>query len=458
MIRCRFLPFLFAGAWALRAGAAGEAGPHLITLEEAYDRTLATDQSIRIAYLEVRKARLLPWSALTRLGPQLTASGNYTRSESALTRPVTETEAAQEVGGAPSIHTVERTSHSRSGGASAGVSLQQPLIDMTVFPAYRAGKLSAESARLQQRFTVRGTLFGVAQAYYAVLEEQRFVEVNRETLRLSNEQLDLSQKRANVGEVTRSDVLRAEVVMQTARRTLIESENLLESRLNTLANILNFAPGTRYRVAEPPDYPTTLPAFEELLSRANGRREDLRVQDLAVLQDIERRKQVLGEYWPRVVVQFDGDINNNTGTSNSKQRAWQATVGVQVPIFTGGQREIDLATASLQIQQTQLNRDSLAKTIEQQVKDAWLAVRSLEETLKALRAQVAAADKGYQDLQNQYRSGEATSVDVLSALNDLNTARSDLNRQTYTYQVALRNLEQVTGTFQDRRVNQLKVR
>jgi len=131
---------------------------------------------------------------------------------------------------------------------------------------------------------------------------------------------------------------------------------------------------------------------------------------------------------------------------------------VQVPIFTGGQREIDLATASLQIQQTQLNRDSLAKTIEQQVKDAWLAVRSLEETLKALRAQVAAADKGYQDLQNQYRSGEATSVDVLSALNDLNTARSDLNRQTYTYQVALRNLEQVTGTFQDRRVNQLKVR
>ena len=60
----------------------------------------SSDQSIRIAYLEVRKARLLPWSALTRLGPQLAASGNYTRSESALTRPVTETEAAQEVANA----------------------------------------------------------------------------------------------------------------------------------------------------------------------------------------------------------------------------------------------------------------------------------------------------------------------------------------------------------------------
>jgi outer membrane protein TolC len=447
-----------AVAFAFRAGAADEGQGRVITLEQAYDRTLATDQSIRIAYLEVRKARLLPWSALTRLAPQLTASGSYRRGESAITRSFTETSGDTIDVNGSSLRSVELTSHTRSGAAAGGISLQQPLIDLTVFPAYRAGKLSEESARLQHRFTVRGTLFGVAKAYYAVLEQQRLVEVNRETLRLSKEQLDLATIRANVGEVTRADILRAEVAYQTARRTLIEDENILESRVNTLANILNLKPGTPYRVAEPPDYPTTLPPFEELLSRANGSREDLRAQDLAVKRDIERKNIVIGQYGPRVTANFDSDINNNTGTSNSKQRTWQATVGVQLPIFTGGQREIDLATARLQIQQTQLDRENLAKTIEQEVKDAWLTVRSLEETLKALRAQVAAADQGYQDLQNQYRAGTATSVDVLSALNDLNTARSDLNRQTYNYQVALRNLEQATGTFQERRVNQLKVR
>jgi outer membrane protein len=462
MIRCfRFLPLLLAGACALRAETAPVPKPKppgVITLEEAYDRALATDQSIRIAYLEVRKARLLPWSALTRIAPQLLANGNYRYGESALTRTFTETTGdALDVNGVQ-VRSVELTSHTRSGAAAAGFSLQQPLIDMTVFPAYRAGKLSAESARLQHRFTVRGTLFGVAQAYYAVLEQQRLVEVNRDTQRLAQEQLDLATIRANVGEVTRSDILRAEVTFQTARRTLIENENILESRVNTLSNILNYPPGTRLRITEPPDFPTTLPPFEELLKRANDRREDLQVQDLAVKQDIERKKIVLGEYAPRVTANFDGDIANNTGTSSSKQRAWQATVGVSVPIFTGGQREIDLATARLQIQQTQLNRDTLAKTIEQEVKDAWLTVRSLEETLKALRTQVVAADQGYEDIQNQYRAGEATSVDVLSALNDLNTGRSDLNRQTYNYQVALRNLEQVTGTFQERRVNQVKIR
>ena len=48
-----------------------------LTLEQAYDCALATDQSIRIAYWEVRKANLLPWSALSKLGPQINASGSY---------------------------------------------------------------------------------------------------------------------------------------------------------------------------------------------------------------------------------------------------------------------------------------------------------------------------------------------------------------------------------------------
>jgi outer membrane protein TolC len=92
------------------------------------------------------------------------------------------------------------------------------------------------------------------------------------------------------------------------------------------------------------------------------------------------------------------------------------------------------------------------------VKEGWLNVRTLDQTIKALRVQVAAAEQGYQDLKNQYAAGSATSVDVLSALNDLNEARKDLAFQTYAYQVALRNIEQVTGVFQQKRVQQVKLK
>ena len=95
----------------------------------------------------------------------------------------------------------------------------------------------------------------------------------------------------------------------------------------------------------------------------------------------------------------------------------------------------------------------MKKVVEQEVKDAWLNVKSLTETLAALRTQVAAAEQGYKDIKNQYGAGTSTSVDVLSALNDLNTARKDIAQQTYALQLALRKLEQVGGTFQQDRVN-----
>lgn len=416
-----------------------------VTLEQAYDRALKTDQSIRIAYYEVRKANLLPWSALTRVTPRLTAGTGYTKSRT------------NSVNFADDL-LKNQTLTRRTGAGNLDLNFSQTLIDLSVFPAYRLGKLSVRSAKLAQQFTIRETLFGVTSAYYEVLKQQRLVDVNKVTLQLAQEQLDLAEKRLDVGEVTRADVLRARVAVETARRTWIESANTLELDRNTLRNVLNLDPKAPLEVVEPPAYPRDLPAFETLLQRAYQSREDLQVKQLAVQQDVERKNVVLGEYAPKVTAQASGGYDNASGSSRSKQNAWSAGVGVDVPFFTGGQREIDLATAKHQIEQTKLELEQTQKTVEADVKQGWLSVRTLEGTLTALKVQVASAEQGYKDLQNQYAAGAAKSVDVLSALNDLDIARKELAVQTYQYEVALRNLEEVTGVFQQRRVLDAKIR
>lgn len=427
-----------------------------ITLEQAYDRALKTDQAIRIAYFEVRKANLLPLSALTRVTPRLSAGVGYDKARTNSVNFGGSQTQINSAGIAEELVVRNQTVVRRTGAASLDLNFSQTLIDLTVFPAYRLGKLSASSAKMAQRFTIRETLFGVATAYYEVLKQQRLVEVNQVTLRLSQEQLDLAEKRLAAGEVTRADVLRARVTVETARRTWIESSNVLELNRNTLRNVLNFDPKAPLEVVEPPAYPRDLPAFETLLQRAWRSREDLKVKELAVQQDVERKNVILGEYAPKVTASASGGYNNTTGSTRDKRNNWAAGIGVDVPIFTGGQREIDLATAKHQIEQTKLELEQTQKTVEADVKQAWLAVRTLEGTLTALKVQVAAAEQGYKDLQNQYAAGEAKSVDVLSALNDLDIARKELAVQTYQYEVALRNLEEVTGVFQQRRVMEAK--
>ena len=294
--------------------------PRSISLEQAYDLALATDQSIRIAYWEVRKANLLPWAALTRLGPQLNAGYGYTRSGATTTVPVTVATTTTTVSstGTPSTRTEFQSFDTHGGAGSGSISFEQPLIDLTVFPAYRLGKLSARSARLQLQFTVRETLFGVATAYFEVLKQQQLVVVNRLTFELADEQLNIAQKRVDVGVVKRSDVLNAQVAVETARQTqLVASENTSSSWIKIPWPIFSISPSTpSTRSLEPPDYPTELPPFGALLDRAYGHREDLRVKYLAIDQDIERKNGVLAEYGPwRVVLQGNSLAANDTGSS-----------------------------------------------------------------------------------------------------------------------------------------------
>ncbi|MEI6536026.1 MAG: TolC family protein [Verrucomicrobiaceae bacterium] len=430
----------------------------LITLEQAYDRTLATDQSIAIALIEIHKANLLPLSALTRLGPQISANigydpssvttsggstGTSTTSGSGLmsggTTPLTKSSSSRSV----TTHTDLRR---------ASISWQQTLLDFTVFPSYRLGKLTAESTKLQYQATVRDTLYGVARAYYDVLKQQSIVSVNQQTLDLAAEQLDQAQKRMDAGDVARTDVLRAKATLEAARKTLIESNSALALSRNTLANILNLDDHEGYVITEPAGAQGGKESFDFALNQAMMRREDYQISSIAIKQDIERRNEIKGQYGPRIVA----DVSQNWDRYNGSDRAqdnWSASLALQFPIFTGGQREIDMRTSADQIQQTRLNHDKLGKTIQEEVKAAWLAERTLRETIVAVRAGLEAAEQNYKDLQVQYDAGAKTNLDVQIALRDLNNARTTLTTQIYDYQVAVRDLERATASFQPLRVS-----
>jgi outer membrane protein TolC len=414
---------------------AGPDAGRKITLDQAYDIALATDQSIRVAYWEIRKANLLTWSALTRLGPHLSGGGEYDRN--------------QTHGGG--LIATDETS-------SLTFNYSQPFVDFSVFPAYRYGKLAALAARLQHQYTIRQTLFGVANAYYQVITQEGVVTVDQKTVDLAAQQLDVAQKRLNVGEVTPTDALNARVTLESAKVALIEAKNTLLMDRDTLGNILNLGGDTGFQVVLPPDYPTTIPPFEKLLAIAYRSREDLEVGDLAVDQDVAKKGEVVAEYAPTIAGAASDSYGNGHGFYGPQTQVWDANITVSMPFFTGGQREIDLKTAGEQVEEDKLNRDKIAKTVESDVRQAWLNANSLRESLESLRVQVDAARESYQDEVHEYQAGTAASVDVLVALTSLNSSENALAVQVYAFQVALRNLEQAAGVFQQQRVQQAKVK
>ena len=405
-----------------------------MTIDEAYEHALATDQSIAIALAETRKAKLLTWSAAAKLGPQLTGNAGYSQPQSDITSA-----------GEPVLVDTR----------SANITLQQPLLDLTVFAAYRAGKLTIEEARLTYRSSVRTVLFGVTQAYYEVLKQQSVVAVSEQTLTLAREQLALAERRYNVGVAVKSDMLRARVQAEQANRDLIGAQNALQNAHTVLDNVLNLGADREIAVSDPPAHAPSKESLETLLNRAYECREDFLAGRLAIEERDEEHNVVRAEYGPRLFGQFTYQWIDPE-TQSEKNDFWLAAVTVQIPFFTGGQREVDLKRTTIETGEAKLRQETLAKSIQEDVRAAWLNLHALEQTLAALRAQLDAAEESYKDLQSQYRAGSATSLDVMSALNDLNSARKDLITQTYDYQIALQNLERVTGVFQNPLMEKLK--
>jgi outer membrane protein len=443
----RRFPHVFL-ALALVPGLAWSAGEHddsseprVLTLDLAYDLALATDQSIAIAYAEARKGALEPASALTRMFPTL--NGNATSNRNDRT-------------GAGRGFNSQLGNISVAGAQTnnnASLTFVQPFLDLTAIPAYRRGKLISESTRLQYKAAIRQTLYSVAQAFYDVLSQQRIVEVSVETLRLAGENLEVAQKRAAAGAVTRTDVLRASAAQEENRRALIQAQNELVVRRNVLGNLLDLKQ-RKFTVVEPPAnsqaHHPGADGLDAILETAYSHREDLRAQELVIAQDEQRRKEIKAQYAPTVTGQASASTSEASGNRNSSD--WQAVLAVRVPFIDAGTRAVDLRRAGIQVEQSRANYDQFRESVQEEVTNAFVLVRTLKETIEALQAQVEAEEQAYNDVQTQYQAGTARSLDVLDALRTLNNARKDLAVQTYGYQTALRRLEQVTGILQEERV------
>jgi outer membrane protein len=432
------LRILFFSAGMAAAAQAAETRPPLagpapsrLTLDQAYDRALATDQSIALALQTVVQADLQPARALTRLTPRLDGSLS-----------------ADHNGSGDNGFDFDRAT-----GGRTRLSLSQQLFDPTVGPAYRAGLLSAQESRLDYRATIRDTALAVASAYYEVLRQQALVSVSKESLRLAEGQKNLAEQLLAVGEVIRTDVLTADVTLQRGKRTLVEAENTLKYARTLLANILNFDPGSSFEVVEPKGYDIASQSLPELRARARRQRDDLQRLLTALVRRGENFNETRASYQPSVSASVSAGRNlNNNSTSTEGQTDYSAGVSVSIPLFSGGEKALDLKRDEVEIAKAKLDYERAAKQSDEEVTAAWLETRTLEQTLVTLRAEVNSAEENYSLLQQQYRLGESKSLDVLQALTDLNTSRTDLTVSLYQFQLATRELAARTADFERIRV------
>src|SRR5205814_9101569 len=211
-------------------------------------------------------------------------------------------------------------------------------------PLYRGGRTEAQTrqaintvqATRAQTLGVETQVFqAVAQSYLDVVRDQTLVEVNRNNEQVLRRQLEATQDRFRVGEVTRTDVAQAESQLAQATAQRINAEGQLEVSRANYARAVGHPPGRLVLPRERPVLPATRDEALALAANNNPSVISANFSELAARDNID---VVRGQLLPQVSV--IGDLNRSYAPSLAQRNSRQDTASVQarltVPLYEGG--------------------------------------------------------------------------------------------------------------------------
>ena len=377
--------------WLCAAGVAS-AQPAVIervTFDEAVRRALESNPGVAEAVQSILRADALLQEARTVRQP--TVSGSVTTT-------VLDSER-----GFDDFVTQPRTQ------SLLGMSLSYPVLAAARWAQQAQAQDQIRVARLGVDETRRQIALATAQAYLAVIAQQRQVEVNERARENAIAHVDYARARLQGGLGSRLNELRASQELSTGE-VFLESARLGLRRAQEGLGVLVASDGPVDAAAEPALEIVTRPGDESWLTA----RRDIQLSAAR----IEAAERVVSDSWrdwvPTATASFEPQLLTPAGLF-APSRSWRGFVQFSVPVLDGGtrrvakrQREITLGTARIQLTDVELRARSELRAAE-------AAVESTERALQHARlaAQHAAEVLTITDIA--FRAGATTNIELVDA-------------------------------------------
>ncbi|MBE0425944.1 MAG: TolC family protein [Nitrospirae bacterium] len=290
-------------------------------------------------------------------------------------------------------------------------------------------------------------LLSVASAYYDILRAKRAFEIAKANAERLTKHRDAATTRLKVGEVTKTDLLRAEAELSGAKSDMVRAENSLKLAKAILARIAGLTGD--YEIKEPgvtePLEGYVLPYLKE---KALSERAELKSMNLQKKIAEDQVKYTKGAYWPDISIEgaYVGRDEDPASPFFLKEAIYGKLM-LNFPFFEGGLRRAEVNEAKARQRQAGLSYEDLIKTINIEVENAYLEFQTQKMVIKSIEDEVTFARDNYNAVSKQYEFGLANSIDVIDANTLLLTSERQLSDAGYFYQLSILRLKRVTGTL-----------
>lgn len=302
--------------------------------------------------------------------------------------------------------------------------------------AYMAGGKGIE--RATQQIT-----FDVAQRYLQVLLDKELLRIAEQNLENQKEILRQIEGFVDAGLRTVSDLYNQQSEVARVESVKVDAEIALENDLWTLTEYLQLDPGVVPDLQEV-DPESGMREFQEygvgeLYEIAAANRADKAQQSL--LKDSYKKdmQAVKAMYFPRINAFYNYNTFFTSLDNRSLQEQFlkiypQNTLGLNlaIPIFSNFQTRLDVTRAKMAYENQILQEKAIDRKVYQDVK---LAHQNYQAALRKefnTKVQVQAAEEAYGAVQERFRLGLSTFVDMATANQQLVRSQADQAQAVYT--------------------------
>lgn len=428
-----------------------------LTADEAVRIALQKSPSILQSEASVLSARSGLWSAYSRLMPGVSASANR---DGSFTREATGTDAFGSFTFSSSTFDQERY----SGGY--GLSGSWSLLNPSAFAGLSAARSGMKAANLGQQATRADVRLETRRRFYAVVKAMHLSRVSSQSLRLARDDERRVRALFEVGSVSKSDLLKAQVrTSQSQLDSMLAHQSVVNSRLS-LATQLGVPD------AQLGDVDSTLTSAHasvdlgSAIEEARKQRPDIKAAEADVRSaELDMRAAhwsrlpsvtFSGGYTPKSVGSsaFKVDTLNATtlqldrvsrGSGSTTKGIYSGRVAVNMNVFDGFATDARVASARALMVRARETRDALNRNLEGEVRQTVQEYQLAVEREALGRRTVESASENLNLVQQKYNVGSATILDLIDAQVQLQRAQSDLVSALADIRIAEAALDRVRG-------------
>lgn len=307
------------------------------------------------------------------------------------------------------------------------ISVSQPLwTGGRIGAGIDAARAGWQAALGEQEATRQQVVRGVVDAYSGAVLAKSALGVARDALRTAEAHVSMIQDLREAGLVVESDLLQARVRAGEIREMVVSTE----AQEAVALAALNVAMGLD--VATPHALPDSLaPAMLEsaplsqLEEEAFASRPDLaamldKIEAARAMQRVER-----GARWPSVGLggAYEANDESAPGTEGTN---WSVMLSARWEVFDGGRARARTARAGAKLREAESGLALLKSRVALEVRQAWHGLRAAASRIETADASVAMAEESLRVVEDRYKNGLATLVELLEAEAALTRSRTRL--------------------------------